>query len=168
MNNINRLGLLPCVIAAMLGYGSLSMAAETTPDQVLVLPSNFACEFPLQVEIWEVHPNVIKEFKDKNGFVRSLSAGKGSALRFTNLDNNKTFSTRPNGSVNHTTTYLPDGSYRTVLTGHTILILFPTDVPAGPSTTLHVGRVVFTSDIDNNFTVIEESKNQTDICAAIE
>jgi len=168
MNNINRLGILPCVIAAMLGYGSLSIAAEPTPDQVLVLPSNLACEFPLQIEIWEIHPNVIREFKDKNGFVRSLSAGKGSALRFTNLDNNKTFSTRPNGSVLHTTTYQSDGSYTQTNTGHTILILFPTDVPAGPSTTLHVGRVVYTSDIDNNFNVIKESNNQTDICAAIE
>jgi len=28
--------------------------------------------------------------------------------------------------------------------GHNVLILFPSDVPAGPSTTLYVGRVVFT------------------------
>jgi hypothetical protein len=27
-----------------------------------------------------------------------------------------------------------------------VLILYPTDVPAGPSTTLNVGRVVFTID----------------------
>jgi len=37
--------------------------------------------------------------------------------------------------------------------GLSVTILFPTDVPAGPSTTLVAGRVVFTVDQDGVFTV---------------
>ena len=40
-------------------------------------------------------------------------------------------------------------------TGHNVLILFPTDVPAGPSTTLYVGRVVVTVDSDGVFAVTD-------------
>ena len=48
-----------------------------------------------------------------------------------------------------------------------MLILFPTDVPAGPSTTLHVGRVVYTIDTNGVFTVQRVSGTSTDICAAL-
>jgi hypothetical protein len=52
--------------------------------------------------------------------------------------------------------------------GHPVLIMFPTDVPAGPSTTLYVGRVVF--DVDNAtgvFTLKETHGKATDLCAAL-
>ena len=52
--------------------------------------------------------------------------------------------------------------------GHLVLIMFPSDVPAGPSTTLYVGRVVF--DVDNAtgvFTLREARGNATDLCAAL-
>ncbi len=61
----------------------------------------------------------------------------------------------------------PDGSYTETLTGHNVLILFPTDVPAGPSTTLYVGSVVFTVDLAAVFTVQRVSGKATDICAAL-
>ncbi len=52
--------------------------------------------------------------------------------------------------------------------GHLILFLFPTDVPAGPSTTLYVGRVVFTFDFATGFTVVKSSNGTaTDLCAAL-
>jgi hypothetical protein len=47
-----------------------------------------------------------------------------------------------------------------------VLILFPTDVPAGPSTTLYVGRVVFTV-VGDVFTLRSTSGTATDICAAL-
>jgi hypothetical protein len=40
-------------------------------------------------------------------------------------------------------------------------------VPAGSSTTLYVGRVVFTADADSNFTLVSTSGTATDICAAL-
>ena len=48
-----------------------------------------------------------------------------------------------------------------------MLILFPTDVPAGPSTTLVAGRIVFTVDQAGVFTVQQITGQQTDICALL-
>ena len=104
---------------------------------------------------------------DKNGFVRTLSAGKGAALRFTNMDSGATLSLKPNGSVTHTTTYKPDNSSTVKVTGHTVLIFFPTDFPPGPSTTLYVGRVIYRVDAAGVWTLQEESGKKTDICAAL-
>jgi len=173
MNNMSRSGarhLLACIMAVLLSYGSLAIAASTAPssppDSVLDYPGGLACSFALSIEIWDgkQHNNV---FKDKNGFVRSITAGTGSALRFTNPANGKTLFTKSDGAVNHITTYTLDGSFTETNTGHTVLILFPTDTPPGPSTTLYVGKVVFTSDADFNFNLISESENKTDICAAL-
>ena len=105
---------------------------------------------------------------DKNGnVVRLLEAGIGPAFVFTNLTTSATFSTRSNGSVVRTTVN-PDGSLTVTATGHFVLILFPTDVPAGPSTTLYVGRIVYTIDSGGVFTLLEVSGQTTDICAALE
>jgi len=60
-----------------------------------------------------------------------------------------------------------DGSATVTSTGHNVLILFPSDVPAGPSTTLYVGRVVFTVGANGVFTVVSTSGSATDICAAL-
>jgi hypothetical protein len=40
-------------------------------------------------------------------------------------------------------------------------------VPAGPSTTLYVGRVVYTVDADAVFTLQSTSGRETDICATL-
>lgn len=107
-----------------------------------------------------------KEFTDENGnLVRSLDTGTGSALRFTNLDNGKTISTKSNGAVSQTRFNLDD-SYTVSATGHNLLILFPSDIPAGPSTTLIKGRLVYTVDTEQVFTVQSINVNKTDLCAA--
>lgn len=91
---------------------------------------------------------VVREFFDKDGnLVRSLSAGIGSPLTFTNATTGKNLSTMPNGAVSHIA-YNSDGSYTEKDTGHNVLILAPTDVPPGPSTTLYVGQIVFKVDVD--------------------
>jgi hypothetical protein len=150
-------------LAAVLGSGSPATAADST---VMDFPAGLACDFDLRVEI-RGGSQVVKEFVDKNGnVVRMLSAGKGSALSFTNLSTGATFSLKSNGSAIHTTVN-PDGSSTVADTGHNVLILFPTDVPAGPSTTLYVGRVVFTVDTNGVFTVQQVSAETTDICAAL-
>ena len=154
-------------LAVVLGSGSQATAADP-PDTITIdLPAGVACnDFDLRVEISGGN-QVVKEFMDKNGnVVRMLSAGKGSALSFTNLSTDATFSLKANGSVSHIT-FNPDGSYTQAITGHNVLVLFPTDVPAGPSTTLHVGRVVFTVDSNAVFTVQQVSGQTTDICAVL-
>jgi hypothetical protein len=151
-------------IVALLGTAGASNAGGT-PD--LILPAGVACNgFDLGVFIRggnQVH----KEFTDKNGnVVRLLSAGRGSALQFVNLSTDATFSLDANGSVSHVALN-GDGSQTWMTTGHNVLILFPTDVPAGPSTTLYVGLVVFTVDTNGVFRLTEISGSSTDICAAL-
>ena len=154
-------------VAAVLGSGSLATAADP-PDAVFDLPAGLACDFPLHVEVFGGN-QVMKEFTDETGnIVRMLSAGKGSLLVFENGSTDATLSVTTGGSVSQTT-FNPDGSQTVTGTGHTVLILFPTDVPAGPSTTLVQGRIVYTISPapDNVFTVQEVSGKTTDICAAL-
>ena len=109
-----------------------------------------------------------RSFTDENGnIVRTLEAGIGSALRFTNLTTGNTFATKSNGAVSHIT-FNPDGSSTQKLAGHNVLILFPTDNPPGPSTTLTAGRLVFTVDTTGVFTVQDVSGKTTDLrCLAL-
>ena len=148
------------VLVAEIGSPSLAAA-----DQV-VFPAGTACEFELRVDIGE-SGQVTKEFRDKNdNLVGLLSAGRGATLVFTNDDTGATLSLKANGSVTRTT-FNPDGSSTLRLMGHNVLILFPTDEPAGPSTTLVVGRAVIAVDANENFTVQQISGATTDICAAL-
>jgi len=150
-------------LAAVLWSGSSAVAAaDFTAD---FLPGQ-ACAFALHVEGTGGN-QVYRDFVDRNGnLIRSLSAGSGSALTFTNLSTGAKFSTQSNGAVTHIT-YNADGSYTYVTTGHNILILFPTDVPAGPTTTLYVGRVVFTVDSSFNYDLVQHNGTATDICATL-
>ena len=161
-------GVVAVTLIALVGAATPSMVAASDPDVVLDLPAGLACAgFDLRVEIWNNPNRVMREFHDKNGnVVRTLTAGKGSTLSFTNLGTGDKLSLKPNGSVEHVA-FNPDGSQTWVTTGHNVLILFPTDVPAGPSTTQYVGRVVFTVDTSGVFTLQSTSGTSTDICAAL-
>jgi hypothetical protein len=51
---------------------------------------------------------------------------------------------------------------------HNVVILFPTDNPPGPSTTLVVGRaVIIISPPNNHFDVLSVTGQQTDICGLL-
>jgi len=169
MNTANRSRiryLLACMVFAAAALVSGSPATAADPDVTLVFPAGTACNFDLQIDASGGNSHV-REFTDKNGnVVRSIGAGTGSALRFTNLATGNVVSTKSNGAVSHIT-FNSDGSYTETDTGHNVLILFPTDNPPGPSTTLIVGRVVFTVDVNGVFNVQEVSGNTTDICDAL-
>jgi hypothetical protein len=108
----------------------------------------------------------MRTFTDQDGNpVRFLSAGKGFDLRFTNLETEEFIEFPSNGSVERTTINA-DGTATVQATGHNVVILFSTDVPAGPSTTLYTGRLVYTVD-DGVFTVVSSSGPTTDICALL-
>lgn len=168
MNDLNRFGIryvLAGMTAAVLGSAGPATAAGP-PDFSFDFPAGLACPFDLRIEGWGGN-QVSKEFMDKDGnVIRLLFAGTGSALTFTNLATSATLSLKSNGAVSHVTVN-PDGSATQMNTGHTILILFPTDTPPGPSTTLYVGRIVFTIDTSANFTLKQQSGNSVDICAAL-
>jgi hypothetical protein len=99
--------------------------------------------------------------------VRTITAGQGVELLFTNVSTGATFDVTSSGSVTQTT-FNPDGSQTVVSTGHNVVILFPSDVPAGPSTTQYVGRLVYTVSPSGVFTVQSFSGTSTDICAELD
>ena len=148
--------------ATVLGTVVDRAAADTTP-----FPAGVACEFPLTVEGGE-DTRSVHEFTDAEGnVVRLLLAGRGTAVTITNEATSATLSLPARGApwsiVNN-----PDGTSTYTTMGHLVLILFPSDVPAGPSTTLYVGRVVF--DVDNItgvFTLRDARGRATDLCAAL-
>jgi hypothetical protein len=111
----------------------------------------------------------VKTFFDKNGNpVRYLNAGKGNQFVFTNLTSGVTLSVKTGGSVEHITPN-PNGTQTWVTSGHELIILFPTDTPPGPATTLYIGRLVFTLDPSSNtFLGIQSFTGKSiDICAAL-
>jgi len=149
---------------------ALAAALAVTPSfaqETLMFPPGVACDFGLTITDLGGGHTVDREFTDKDGnVVRILSAGTGSALTYENMDTGALLSSKSNGAGFHIKIN-PDGTQTVVLTGHTVLILFPTDVPAGPSTTLYVGRVVYTIDTNDVSTLQETSGISTDICAAL-
>jgi len=157
-----------CASAALigaLGVPSISVA-ETNPDAVL--PQGLACnDFALGLSSRGGN-QVYREFFDRNGnVVRWLSAGKGSVLTLTNMTTGEELTLKTGGSVTHVTNN-PDGSQTYTSTGHNLWILFPSDVPAGPSTTLYLGKVVFLIDPSTFFSQLQTAKAQeVDICAAL-
>jgi hypothetical protein len=79
-------------------------------------------------------------------------------------------STKANGAVTHTLTYMPDGSQPVSATGHNVLFIFPTDFPPGPATTLYTGRVSYTvapPAMGGYYTAQSSSGKTVDICAAL-
>ena len=161
-----RLGI--AAAAATLAASTVATAAwGDSATTVQVFPAGLACaDFDLQVE---ASGGTIKQhdFTDRSGeVVRVVLAGTGPALTMTNLTSGATYSTPSNGTVTHIAVN-PDGTLTYRMTGHNILILYPTDVPAGPSTTLYVGQVGFTVDANAVFTVTSVAGRSVDICAAL-
>jgi hypothetical protein len=162
----SRLAL--CAITAVgvaLGLPSPA-AAETNPD--FVLPLGVACaDFALGLST-KGGNQVYREFIDRNGnVVRWLSAGKGNVQTFTNMATGAELTIKTGGSVTHVTNNA-DGTQTWTSTGHNVWILFPSDVPAGPSTTLYLGKVVFLVDPSTFFSQLQTASAQAvDICAAL-
>jgi hypothetical protein len=155
-------------VASALAVGTPVPVSAAEPDFSIDLPAGVACAgFDLRVEGMG-DKRIMREFTDRNGnVVRLLSAGKGFTLTFTNLSpGGESLTLQSNGSVERTTVN-SDGTSTVVSTGHNVLILFPTDIPAGPSTTLYVGRIVYTVDASEVFTLQSTSGTTTDLCALL-
>ena len=157
------LGASAAVLLATLGGASPAHAQ----DLDIVLPAGLACpDFDVRVQA-SGDERKVHEFRDRDGnVVRRITAGRGADLTLTNVGTGASVSLRSSGAVNRET-ILPDGTVSTVATGHQVLILFPTDVPAGPTTTLYVGRITFTVSPDGVFTLTGTAGRATDLCAAL-
>jgi hypothetical protein len=154
----------------------LSPAAAAPPLQQfgpfsITVPAGTGCpNFDLRIQVDEGVDRVYREFHDRNGnLVRILSAGRGATETFTNVLTDASVTFRTGGSVSRTTPN-PDGTYTLTLTGHNVFILFPTDQPPGPRSTLYLGKVVLTitDPVSNTVLNIQQSSGkQVDICAIL-
>jgi hypothetical protein len=165
-SSMKRVAVVGVVALATVLVGVVDPAAAQDHD--LVLPAGVACaDFDLGLD-FGVDSRNLHEFTDAEGnVVRAILAGRANAVTLTNLDTGATLLIGAKGSmwniVNH-----PDGTSTITTNGHLVLILFPTDVPAGPSTTLYVGRVVFTFENATGFTTVQGHEGTaTDLCAAL-
>jgi len=156
-------------LASALAVGTSVPVSAAEPDFSFVLPAGVACAtFDLGVE-GTGDKRIMREFRDRNGdVVRTLAAGKGFTLTFTNLSTGTGNSlTLPSSGSVQRTTVNSDGTSTVVSTGHNVVIFFPTDIPAGPSTTLYVGQIVYTVDASGVFTLQSTSGTTTDLCALL-
>ena len=154
--------------AALALLGSIAGAGTAAANDpfTLELPAGVACDFPVRIDGTGGNSIVRTFTSDGGGAVRVLTTGTGSALTFTNLDSGATLSLRSSGAVQRTTT-LADGSSSTVTGGHNVLILFPTDVPAGPSSVLYTGQYVVTVDPSGVYTLRTTRGTSRDLCAEL-
>lgn len=155
--------LAAAMLAASLGSAALSASAQ---DFSFTWRAGLACDFKLQIHGYGGSFRT-EEFLDKNNnVVRTITAGKGFGLVFTNAESGAQFALKGDGTVQRATVN-PDGSSTNISTDHNVVILFPSDVPAGPSTTLYVGPFASTVDALGIFTLQSAIGSPTDICAAL-
>jgi hypothetical protein len=170
------------VAVSLLTLGFLPAShAQTQPCPPLQLDAGMACVgFALGIDFLPPEHRVEKTFLDKNGnLLRSFRAGQGTTFFFSRFEvidaaNNlchltSSISVKTNGSVESITCCTNKGEQIWTTTGHNLLILFPTDAPAGvgPSTNLYSGRLVFFQTGDNHTTLQSFNGSATDICAAL-
>jgi hypothetical protein len=171
MRNL-RTAIAAAILAALTLTAAQATVAKGPPEPVeppepILLPAGIACpDFNLQVS-WSGGNVHTKRFVDRGGNpLRIITAGKGFLLTYTNLDTGNSVTIRTDGSVSKTTIN-PDGTQTVSATGHNGLILFPSDIPAGPTTTHYIGRIVYTIDEDFVFALVSTSGSQRDICAEL-
>jgi len=153
----------------------LSAPLALAGDEPIFLPIGQGCaDFNLQLSSTGGNLHT-KTFLDKNGDpVRVLTAGKGVNLTYTNFGPDpedpvagKSVTIKTAGSVTSIRTN-PDGTSTYTSTGHNGLVLFPTDVPAGPTTTQYIGRLVFDVAPDTGvFTLISTAGQARNICSEL-
>jgi hypothetical protein len=143
------------------------VGAVPLPPVDITFDGGQVCTFELRV-VGTGGDQVVKELPSLDGDGVTISAGRGYNLVFTNVENGRWLELPSRFSSTTTFTH-PDGSKTVYLLGWNVLFLFPSDVPAGPSTTLHVGLLVYEDDGNANFVVDQErTRSKTsDICAAL-
>ena len=85
--------------------------------------------------------------------------------RFTNLATGKSLSATLSGPG--TIVVHPDGSVTANAEGLSVLILFPGDIPSGPSFVINYGQYVVNITPSGQFIVQKQTGAQFDVCAAL-
>jgi hypothetical protein len=127
------------------------------------LPAGVACAgFPVTVSI-DVDRQTATTFFDNDGNpTRQVITGR-LILTVTNDTTHESRTYRLGGAIH--LLFGADGSVTITLTGNSLITLFPTDVPPGPSTTQGSGRAVIR--IDALFTLVSRTGHVEDVCAEL-
>jgi hypothetical protein len=161
---ISVFALLALVVAAPASAGKPDREVFLNPEGVF--PAGIACAgFELSVAV-DVEKQTVTTFFDSEGNpVRQLIVGR-LIVTITNESTGASLTTRL-GDAFHV--FLnPDGTVTLTGTGRSLVILFPTDVPAGPATTLYFGRVVIDVDPATGiFTLRDAAGSTVDVCAIL-
>ena len=139
-----------------------------TPVGLGPIPAGVACAFPVSIDLVSGDKGKLFTFYDKDGnVVREAGTANHSTWLVTNLDTGKTYTVQlPGGLL--TTTTSPDGTVNGVINGGVLGFNAPTDVPAGPFAFAGTGHFVFTIDPnDGHSTIVKETGQKTDLCAAV-
>jgi hypothetical protein len=161
---INRFRRL--ATATVLALAAMIVVAQPASAAAIELPAGEGCTFPLGVD-GGAFPPERKTFTDPNGNPITVLAGKSGPVTYTNLDTNNSLTFQSRGTALRVTAR-SDGTQLLEFSGNVGIILFPSDVPAGPSTTQINGRLVLSFDPATGFTVVlEQAGNQIDVCARL-
>ena len=163
-----RLAATLSLTALALSLTQVATAAPPTPVEtpVLELPAGFGCQFPLTVSATDGMVREVKFLDEDGNEVRVISVGTGISYTYTNVTTGESVTTKASGSAKSTVTN-PDGTVTVTATGHNGLIMFPGDIPAGPTTTVYQGRIVYTIDAYGVWTLLTTSGKSRDICAEL-
>ena len=86
-------------------------------------------------------------------------------MRLTNLATDEAITLNLSGPGR--VTFHPDGSITFVNGGFGLIVVFPTDIPAGPRTILTAGRLVQTLTATGQLIVVSLAGRQEDVCRAL-
>ncbi|HEV8192192.1 MAG TPA: hypothetical protein VGP82_12040 [Ktedonobacterales bacterium] len=163
--------VLVCVAAMVLSVLSSSPAsANGKPTRAPRLlgseefPAGLACSFAVASQTLTNNEFTTTFPAEANGDVVQLVTGY-VVQRFTNLATGKSLSATLSGPG--TIVFHPDGSVTASAEGPSVLILFPGDIPSGPSLVINYGQYVVNITPSGQFIVQKRTGTQFDVCAAL-
>lgn len=134
------------------------------PDAPFSFAAGAACTFPL-IGTVITNKEVSNTFPpDANGDVVQHISGR-LVMSITNGNTNKSITVNISGPG--TLVFRPDGSVGFTGYGNSVFFFGPTSIPAGPNTFIYSGKTVANFDASGNLTLISQSGNAQDVCAAL-
>jgi hypothetical protein len=139
---------------------------QTFLNPEAVLPAGVACSaFALSVTVNVEKQTITTFFDNKGNPVRQLIVGR-LIITLSIKGTGASLTTRLGDAF--TIYFNPDGTLTFIGTGRSVVVFFPTDVPAGPSTTLYSGRVVFNIDPATGVSTLgDQAGTKVDVCAVL-
>jgi hypothetical protein len=151
------------VLAAPVAAAPQGPPVPTPLDPFSVdFPAGAACEFPLRI----AGGGGQEVTRTSHGVVRM--ARLGHELTFTNLaEVSQSVTVRSARSLERHVDN-GDGTRTVTVVGSTFIAMFPSDIPAGPSSKYYTGRMSYIEDLETGmFTIVSTKGTTRDICAEL-